>query len=162
SLSTSNIKSLMSAFRDVKLMPPPVDCLSPLGPEFIKKGLRNVYENQHPSFYSRPVLRPPSVYNGNPFQIEAGIVYGGDIPADEQVKIIRFVNKVPRPFPAGRLCDHQNGIRTGLETVRPRPETGIWNPVRSHDHHGSRLRNEDSVYCRIKGAIAGVDIISSE
>ncbi len=100
-LTTAQIKGLMAAFREVKLLPPPLDCLSPLGQEFIRKGLRSNYEEQHPSFYSRPVLRSPSVYNGNPFQVEAGIVFGGDLPSDEQVKIVRFVNKVPLLFQQG-------------------------------------------------------------
>ncbi len=162
SLSTSNIKSLMSAFREVKLMPPPVDCLSPLGPEFIRKGLRNVYENQHPSFYSRPVLRPPSVYNGNPFQIEAGIVYGGDIPADEPVKIIRFVNKVPLLFQQGacaitRTVSELDWRQFGLDQKQG---TGIpYGPMIIMVHVcGTKIPYTSES----KEAIADVDVITTE
>lgn len=92
---------LQNAFKQVKLMPPPVDCLSPLGEEFIRRGLRTVYDELHPAFYSKPVIRPVSVYSGNPFSVEVGIVYGGEIKGDDQVRIIRYANKVPLLYQAG-------------------------------------------------------------
>ena len=100
-LSLQDIKKLSEAFKAVKLMPPPTDCLSPLGPEFIKKGLKSVYEENHPSHYGKPVSRPITVYNGNPFSVEAGIVYGGDLPSDQPVRIVRFANKVPLLYQPG-------------------------------------------------------------
>ncbi|MEM0155551.1 MAG: DNA topoisomerase VI subunit B [Thermoplasmataceae archaeon] len=101
SLKAESAIKLQQAFRKVKLMPPPVDCLSPLGEEYIRRGLRTVYEEMHPAFYSKPVMRPVSVYSGNPFSVEVGIVYGGEIKADDQVKIIRYANKVPLLYQAG-------------------------------------------------------------
>lgn len=100
-LTVEEINSLMGAFKEVKLMPPPTDCLSPIGGEFLRKGLRNIYEENHPSFYSKPVIRPVSVYSGNPFSVEAAVVYGGDIKSDEQVRIVRYANKVPLLYQAG-------------------------------------------------------------
>ena len=41
------------------------------------------------------VTRPPAVYRGNPFQIEAAIAYGGDLPKEELADIMRFANRVP-------------------------------------------------------------------
>lgn len=100
-LSLQEIKKLKEAFLAVKLMPPPTDCLSPLGSEFIKKGLKSVYGDNHPSHYGKPVVRPISVYNGNPFSVEAGIVYGGDLPSDQPVRVVRFANKVPLLYQPG-------------------------------------------------------------
>jgi DNA topoisomerase-6 subunit B len=37
----------------------------------------------------------PAVYRGNPFQIEVGIAYGGELPAEETSRVIRFANRVP-------------------------------------------------------------------
>ena len=101
SLTLPEVKALKEAFLKVKLMPPPTDCLSPLGSEFIKKGLKNVYGENHPSHYAKPVIRPIAIYNGNPFSIEAGLVYGGDLPSDEPVRIVRFANKVPLLYQPG-------------------------------------------------------------
>ncbi|MEM6561751.1 MAG: hypothetical protein AAF656_09130, partial [Planctomycetota bacterium] len=39
--------------------------------------------------------REPAVYRGNPFQIEVGIAFGGDLPREEQARIFRFANRVP-------------------------------------------------------------------
>ena len=100
-LKLEEIKKLKASFEKVKLMPPPVDCLSPLGQEFIRKGLMNVYEENQPSFYSKPVSRPVSVYSGNPFSVEVGLVYGGRIKGDEPVRIVRYANKVPLLYQAG-------------------------------------------------------------
>lgn len=100
-LKLEEIKKLKMSFEKVRLMPPPVDCLSPLGPEFIRKGLMNVYEENQPSFYSKPVSRPVSVYNGNPFSVEVGLVYGGSIKGDEAVRVVRYANKVPLLYQAG-------------------------------------------------------------
>src|SRR5262249_20348565 len=38
---------------------------------------------------------PPEVYRGRPFIIEAAIAFGGDLPADEPARVIRFANRVP-------------------------------------------------------------------
>jgi len=100
-LNLSEIKLIREAFSKVKLMPPPTDCLSGLGTEFIRKGLKNVYGENKPSHYSKPVSRPVSIHNGNPFSVEAGLVYGGSLRADEPVRIVRFANKVPLLYQPG-------------------------------------------------------------
>ncbi len=100
-LSTGDIKKLKEAFETVKIMPPQTDCLSPLGEVFIRKGLMNVYGELRPSFYSKPIVRKPAIYNGNPFAVEAGLVYGGDIPSDSQIRIVRYANKVPLLYQQG-------------------------------------------------------------
>lgn len=54
-----------------------------------------------PSTTPPPVTRAPRVANGNPFVIEAGIVYGGELPRDGQVSILRFANRVPLLYQQG-------------------------------------------------------------
>jgi DNA topoisomerase-6 subunit B len=48
-------------------------------------------------FYAA-VTRSPAVYRGNPFQIEAGLAYGGKLPGDELIDLWRFANRVPLQY----------------------------------------------------------------
>jgi len=63
--------------------------------------LKNVLGNLRPEFYAPPLTRDPAVYAGNPFQVEVGIVYGGDLPPDQPVEVLRFANRVPLLYQAG-------------------------------------------------------------
>jgi len=83
--------NLFKAINSTKIMSPPTDCLSPIGEELILAGLKKQIEAD---FYTA-VTRPPSVYRGNPFQIEAGIAYGGSIQADGLARVLRYANRVP-------------------------------------------------------------------
>ncbi|MDD5651110.1 MAG: DNA topoisomerase VI subunit B, partial [Candidatus Nanoarchaeia archaeon] len=51
--------------------------------------------------YFVTVTRTPEVYRGFPFIIEAAIAYGGDLPKDENVKLLRFANRVPLLYQQG-------------------------------------------------------------
>jgi DNA topoisomerase-6 subunit B len=42
--------------------------------------------------------REPEVYRGRPFQIEAAIAFGGDLPTEDSGRVIRFANRVPLLF----------------------------------------------------------------
>lgn len=101
SLSLEQAKSILDAIHKVKMMAPSTDCLSPIGDVLIKKGLKNVLENYRPDFYVPPITRSPKVYSGNPFQVEVGIVHGGNLPADESVQILRYANRVPLLYQQG-------------------------------------------------------------
>ena len=100
-LDIQYVKKVMDSFGNVKILPPPTDCLSPLGSEFIRRGLKNIYGELQPLYFGKPVQRPVSVHNGNPFSVEVGIVYGGNLPSDDQIRIVRFANKVPLLYQAG-------------------------------------------------------------
>lgn len=100
-ITLAEVKNIRSSLDKIKILPPSPDCLSPLGEEFIRKGLRNIYDELHPAFYSKPVMRPVSTYNGNPFSVEVGLVYGGDLPNDEPVRVVRYANKVPLLYQPG-------------------------------------------------------------
>ena len=83
---------LYAAVNRTKIMNPATDCLSPIGEEQILKGLRNVIAAD----FHAAVTRPPTVYRGNPFQVEVGLAFGGDVlTSDDLVKVLRFANRVP-------------------------------------------------------------------
>ena len=100
-LSIQEAKAVVRAIEEVKIMAPNTDCLSPIGPTLIKKGLRNVLSGLKPKFYAPPITRDPSVYSGHPFQVEVGMVYGGELQKDKQVEILRFANRVPLLYQQG-------------------------------------------------------------
>jgi DNA topoisomerase-6 subunit B len=93
-------------------MAPPSNCISPIGETAILHGL---YKQIKGEFYTA-VTRPPAVYRGNPFVIEAGLAFGKgpeqaagkpQLPAmplaegeehdedDELARVIRYANRVP-------------------------------------------------------------------
>jgi len=82
---------LYRAINATKLMKPPTDCLSPIGEDALLSGIK---KNVEADFYTA-VTRPPAVYRGNPFQIEVALAYGGKLPPEELVDLIRFANRVP-------------------------------------------------------------------
>ena len=101
SLNLEQAKAVHEAMQSAKLMAPPTDCLSPIGERLIKRGLKNVLGNLRPEFYAPPLTRDPAVYSGNPFQVEVGIVFGGDLPPDQPAEVLRFANRVPLLYQAG-------------------------------------------------------------
>lgn len=56
--------------------------------------LAGLKKNVEADFYTA-LTRPPSVYRGNPFQIEVAIAWGGNMPKDELADVMRFANRVP-------------------------------------------------------------------
>jgi DNA topoisomerase-6 subunit B len=99
-LSREEARRLHEAFPKVKIMAPPTDCLSPIGEMLVRRGLKKETEDVSPEFITT-VTRPPSVWGGHPFQVEVGIVYGGTLVAEEQVRILRFANRVPLLYQGG-------------------------------------------------------------
>ncbi len=104
-------ETLYHTMQATKIMAPPTNCLSPIGEKAILSGL---YRQIKGEFYTA-VSRPPSVYRGNPFIIEAGLAFG-QAPASvksseksiqplaegeleegefELARVIRYANRVP-------------------------------------------------------------------
>ncbi len=100
-LEVEDSKAVLKAAEKVNLMAPKTDCLSPIKSRLIKKGLKNVLKGDHPEYYAPPTTRDPTVYSGTPFQIEVGLVYGGDLPKDGPVRVLRFANRVPLMYKKG-------------------------------------------------------------
>lgn len=65
--------ALYKAIQETRIPPPSTDCISPIGEELLLKGLHQVVPGE---FYAA-ATRPPAVYRGNPFQIEAALAFGG-------------------------------------------------------------------------------------
>jgi DNA topoisomerase-6 subunit B len=108
----ADAEALYKAIPATKIMAPPSNCISPIGEKAILHGL---YQQIKGEFYTA-VTRPPSVYRGNPFVIEAGLAYGkgpeqaaatpqapaGPLAEGEQpdgdselARVIRYANRVP-------------------------------------------------------------------
>ena len=111
-LTLEQAGAILEAIKKVKIMAPETDCLSPIGETLIRKGLKNVLGNLKAEFYAPPVTREPKVYAGNPFIVEVGIVYGGELNKEEPVQILRFANRVPLMYQQGACA-----ITQAIETV---------------------------------------------
>lgn len=121
-IAREEANNLFRAIQKTKISSPPTTCLSPIGEDRIREGLMKECDAD---FYACST-RPPSVYRGNPFQIEVGIAWGkpgkdqlevdekGRIEkkkrkrttdtedllgnADDPVRVLRFANRVPLLF----------------------------------------------------------------
>jgi len=94
-------KALIDAFKTTSIRTPTSGILVPIGPKLIKLGLKQVLEEYRPEFYTLPISRTPSVFAGTPFLVEVGMVYGGNLPKDQPVQVLRFANRVPLLYQAG-------------------------------------------------------------
>ena len=65
-------EALYKTIQSTRIMAPPSNCISPIGERAILHGLYKQIKGQ---FYTA-VTRPPAVYRGNPFVIEAGLAFG--------------------------------------------------------------------------------------
>jgi len=103
--------TLYKTIQTTKIMAPPTNCISPIGEKAILSGL---YKQIKGEFYTA-VSRPPAVYRGYPFVIEAGLAFGKGpdevskpqqtaVPLaegedhgndTEQARVIRYANRVP-------------------------------------------------------------------
>ncbi len=84
-------EALFRALQSAKLPPPPTDCLAPIG---IRQLLAGMLKGVRAEFYAAS-SREPDIYRGRPFLIEAAIAFGGELPADDSARVIRFANRVP-------------------------------------------------------------------
>jgi DNA topoisomerase-6 subunit B len=93
-LSGEEVERIYKALGEVKVMAPPATCIVPIGEELIVAGLQRRFVGA--DYFS--TTRPPSVYRGNPFVVECGIAYGGDLPLEEPAEVMRFANRVPLQY----------------------------------------------------------------
>lgn len=118
-------EAIYDAIQETKFMAPPTDCLVPIGPKALLAGLLKEVKAE---FYSAST-RPPAVYRGNPFQIEAAIAYGGDLDAESSCRVIRFANRVPLLYQQSGCCSYKAVVETswknyGLSQPRGAVPTG--------------------------------------
>ncbi|OSP10935.1 DNA topoisomerase VI subunit B [Halorubrum ezzemoulense DSM 17463] len=88
---------LLEAMRTTDILAPPTGCLAPITAELVEAGLRKEYDAD---FYAA-ATRDAEVHGGDPFIVEAGIAYGGEIPAEASVELLRFANRVPLVYQRG-------------------------------------------------------------
>jgi len=93
-LTLEEVERLFKAIGATRILAPPTNCLSPIGEEVI---LRSLQGQIRADFYSART-RAPVVYRGNPFLVEVGLAYGGELPAEEPITLYRFANRVPLLF----------------------------------------------------------------
>ena len=87
----------LEAMRETDILAPPTDCLAPITSDLVRAGLEKEYDAE---FYAA-ATRDAEVHGGDPFIVEAGIAYGGDIPAEGQAETLRFANRVPLVYQRG-------------------------------------------------------------
>ncbi len=89
-----DVERLHKALGEVKLMAPPATSVVPIGEALLIEGLKRRFKADY--YFSS--TRPPSVYRGNPFVVEVGLAYGGELALDEPAEIMRFANRVPLQY----------------------------------------------------------------
>ncbi len=121
---------LYRAINKVKILSPPTDCVVPIGEENLLRGLQSII---NADFFTA-VTRPPAVYRGNPFIIEAALAYGkpekNNVSEDEfvlssaehpqmevgeggeLVRLMRFANRVPLLYQQSACATYKAMITT--------------------------------------------------
>jgi len=125
-IGTHEAETLYKAMQETRMRPPATNCLSPIGTEQILAGL---LKGVRAEFFTAST-RPPAVYRGNPFQIEVGLAFGGELGPDPReaeaeatsesvvrrgkvvqerkgpsaAKLMRFANRVPLLFQTSGCC----------------------------------------------------------
>lgn len=105
SMKPDQIRALLEAFqgerhlggKPVKLLNPPTNCLSPIEELLIKKGLSKTIDSR----FVTTMTRSPTVSQGNPYQVEVGLIFGDGMAADKPVEVLRFANRVPLMYQQG-------------------------------------------------------------
>ncbi len=121
---------LYRAINKVKILAPPTDCVVPIGEENLLRGLQSIINAE----FFTAVTRPPAVYRGNPFIIEAALAYGkpekNNVSEDEfalsaaehpqmevgeggeLVRLMRFANRVPLLYQQSACATYKAMITT--------------------------------------------------
>ena len=163
------------ALQEVRLRAPTTNCLAPIGAEAILSGLLKGIKAE----FFTAATRPPGVYRGNPFQIEVGLAYGGELGRareegesngngkGEPAQLIRFANRVPLLYQQSACCTYKSVVETkwnnyGLSQARGAIPLGplvvlvhmasVWVPFTSESKEA--IADYDEIRKEIKLAIA--------
>lgn len=102
-------QELVRSMRNAKVTSPPTDCLVPIGEDDIEIGMKSVYDAE---MYATET-RKADVYAGDPFIVEAGLAYGGELEDEfESTELLRFANRVPLVYQRGgcAMYDVSSGL----------------------------------------------------
>ena len=89
--------AIYKAIKQTKIMAPPTDCIAPIGEDLLLAALKAEVKAD---FYSA-VTRRPTIYRGNPFLVEVGLAYGGEMSSDDSASVYRYANRVPLQYQQG-------------------------------------------------------------
>jgi DNA topoisomerase-6 subunit B len=115
-----DLERLHKALGEVKVLAPPATAVVPIGESLLVEGLKRRFPKAELYVSS---TRPPKVYRGNPFVIEVGLAYGGDLPVDEPADIMRFANRVPLQYQPKACAISESVYQTnwrGYELQQPK------------------------------------------
>jgi DNA topoisomerase-6 subunit B len=96
--------------------------LAPIG---VRQLLAGMLKGVRAEFYAAS-SREPEIYRGRPFQIEAAIAFGGELPTEESSRVIRFANRVPLLFQQSACSSFKAVAETGWKNyglTQPRGST---------------------------------------
>ena len=109
--------------------------------------LSGIQQHVEADFYTA-LTRPPAVYRGNPFQIEVALAYGGKIPQEELVDLMRHLRNTEArrhvreevPFFTGRRIDPSE-VAEAFEV----PLDFLMHPG-NHEYHSREWKNIERKY----------------
>lgn len=87
----------------VKILPPPANCIVPVGEALVMEGLKRRFKGEFFTSHTRP----PAVYRGNPFVVEAGVAFGGSLSKEDSADVLRFANRVPLLYQPRACAIHE-------------------------------------------------------
>lgn len=96
-LSDESLKRIFKALQETQLLPPPKDCISPIGDEQLRLSLSNLVKADFITANTRKV----EVYHGIPFAIETALAYCHSLPEGKPGVLYRFANKIPLLYREG-------------------------------------------------------------
>jgi len=90
-------RDLLEAMRGADILAPPTGCLAPITAELVEAGLKKEFDAD---FYAS-ATRDAEVHGGDPFIVEAGIAYGGELEDGGEIDMLRYANRVPLVYKRG-------------------------------------------------------------
>ena len=94
--SRDTASQLLEAMRATDILAPPTECLAPITSELVEAGLQKEFDAE----FFAAATRDAEVHGGDPFIVEAGIAYGGEL-SEGGIDVLRFANRVPLVYQRG-------------------------------------------------------------
>ncbi len=162
-------EEVVKQFKKINFIAPRTDGLIPIGEDRIAKSLKGIV---NPEFQS-VITRKPSVYRGGfPFQVEAGIAFGGSAgrmgetneegQQQRKIEIMRFANRAPLLFDTGgcaitKAVQSIDWKRYGMKDYENAPLTVFVNLISVHIPYTSAgkqaISDEDEIMEELRLAL---------
>ena len=126
-LSTKQVHQVTRLLAVAKIPPPSGACLSPAGEYNLRLGIMKELRPDLVATHSSPV----SVFEGNPFIVEAGVALGGR--GADGLTVHRFANRIPLLFEGGAdVCTRTATTRIPWATYKIDPVRVSEGPSHAH------------------------------